>query len=271
MTHVPADLAGQADRLRWNARYEDGFEASFSPHPLARSALSLPLPDGPVLDLASGPSGSALLAAAAGRVVTAVDVSEVALGLLGKEARRRRLSDLVTLVHADLGTWQPRPGSYSLVLCTGYWDGRVFAAAAAAVAAGGLLGWEAFTADARRARPGLCARWCLDPGEPATLLPAGFTVLAQHDCPDDQAGTKRRLLARRREQYGRADHQEKLDEAEPYRVDPARSAGGENAHRAPDNPYHWQRDVQVHARNAVTCRKRLARWPASLADRYQQV
>ena len=50
-------------------------------------ALSLPLPDGPVADLACGASGSALLAAAAGRLVTAVDVSEVALGLLaGKPA-----------------------------------------------------------------------------------------------------------------------------------------------------------------------------------------
>jgi len=34
----------------------------------------------------------------------------------------------------------------------------------------GLLGWEAFTEQARAVRPGLAAQWCLGPGEPA----AGF-------------------------------------------------------------------------------------------------
>ena len=197
MGHVPAELAGHPDRLRWNARYEDGFGGSFAPHPLAVLALSLDLPDGPVADLACGTSGSALLAAEAGRRVTAVDVSEVALGLLGAEAQRRGLGQLIALVQADLGAWRPEPGSYSLVVCTGYWDRPVFAAAAAAVAAGGLLGWEAFTAAARRARPGLRAGWCLEPGEPASLLPARFTVLAQQDLPDHQCSSKRRLLARR--------------------------------------------------------------------------
>ena len=198
MGQVPAELAGHPDRLKWNARYESGFGGSFAPHPLAVAALSLDLPDGPVLELASGPSGSALLAAAAGRRVTAVDVSEVALRLLAGEAQRRGIGDLITLVHADLAAWRPRPGRFALVLCSGYWDRAVFAAAADAVAAGGLLGWEALTAAARRTRPGLCAGWCLDPGEPASLLPAGFTVLAQQDPSDDQRGTKRMLLARRR-------------------------------------------------------------------------
>ena len=198
MGQVPAELAGHPDRLRWNARYEGGFGGSFAAHPLAAAALSLDLPDGPVLELASGPSGSALLAAAAGRRVTAVDVSEVALRLLAGEAQRRGIGDLITLVQADLAAWRPRPGRFALVLCSGYWDRAVFAAAADAVAAGGLLGWEALTAAARRTRPGLCAGWCLDPGEPASLLPAGFTVLAQQDPSDDQRGTRRMLLARRR-------------------------------------------------------------------------
>lgn len=198
MNHVRPELAGHPDRLRWNARYQSGFVASFAAHPLAVLALSMRLPDGPVLDLASGPSGIALLAAAAGRRVTAVDASEVALGLLGEEARRRCLDELISLVHADLGAWRPQPGGYPLVLCTGYWDSALFAAAAAAVPAGGLLGWEAFTSDARRTRPSMPAAWCLNPGEPATLLPAGFEILSQHDLPVGEAGAKRQLLARRR-------------------------------------------------------------------------
>jgi hypothetical protein len=60
-----------------------------------------------------------------------------------------------------------------------------------------VLGWEAFTTAARQARPALPAAWCLRPGEPATLLPAGMTVISQEDMPDGQRGTRRRLLARR--------------------------------------------------------------------------
>jgi SAM-dependent methyltransferase len=194
VSHFQDDLAGHPDRLRWNARYGPGFTASFRPHPLAEQALSLDLPDGPVAELACGPSGSALLAAASGRQVTALDVSDVGLGLLGQEARRRGLADRIDLVHADLGAWRPDPGSYALVLCTAFWDPAVFAVAAGATAPGGVLGWEAFTGAARRDRLALPATWCLDPGEPASLLPSGFDVRSQQDVAN---GDRRRLLARR--------------------------------------------------------------------------
>jgi len=160
-------------------------------------ALSTPLPDGPVLDLASGPSGSTLLAAAAGRQVTAVDVSDAALSLLAEEAIRRMVRNFVLLVHADLAAWRPPPDCYAVVLCTGYWGRDLFPAAADAVMTGGVLGWEAFTAEARCVRPNLPATWCLGAGEPACLLPATFEKLSQHELPDDHAGAKRQLLARR--------------------------------------------------------------------------
>ena len=188
---VPGD---QPDRVKWNARYAAGFAPSFTPHPLAARSLALDLPDGPVADLACGPSGTALLAAAHGRQVTAVDVSEVALGLLGAEARRRGLGDLITLVHADLSAWRPEPRSYALVLCTGFWASAVFAAAAGAVAAGGLLAWEAFTAEARLSRPSLAPEWCLAPGEPASLLPPDFTLLDQSDVPGPEQPLRRQML-----------------------------------------------------------------------------
>ena len=98
-------------------------------------------------------------------------------------------------MQADLASWCPPGGRYALVLCTGFWDCAVFAAGAAAVSPGGLLGWEAFTAEARRARPGLRAQWCLGPGEPAALLPTGFAVLSQEDI-DGRRGPRRALLAR---------------------------------------------------------------------------
>ena len=160
---VPGD---HADRIRWNAKYGADFAPPFRPHPLAVRALALDLPDGPVADLACGPSGAVLLAAAQGLRVTAVDVSEVALGLLDEEARRRGLAHLITLVHADLSAWVPEPRSYALVLATGYWDATVFASAAAAVTDGGLLVWEALTAEALRRHPDLPPEFCVGPGEP---------------------------------------------------------------------------------------------------------
>jgi trans-aconitate methyltransferase len=147
-----------------------------------------------VADLACGPSGSALLAAERGCRVTAVDVSEVALGLLGDEARRRGLGHLITVMQADLAAWSPEPRSYAVVLCTRFWLPSAFAAAAGAVAAGGLLAWQAYTDRGRQEHPGLDPRWCLAPGEPASLLPAGFTLLGQDDVP----GRGQRLMLARR-------------------------------------------------------------------------
>ena len=187
---VPGD---HPDRIKWNAKYGTGFVPSFRPHPLAVRALALGLPEGPVADLACGPSGSALLAAEQGRRVTAVDVSEVALGLLGDEARWRGLGHLITLVHADLSAWALQPRSYALVLAIGFWDANVFRTAAGAVTYGGLLAWEALTAEARRRHPDLPPEFCVGPGEPASLLPPGFGVLDQSEVP---GRARRRLLAR---------------------------------------------------------------------------
>jgi SAM-dependent methyltransferase len=197
MAHVSPELADNPDRLRWNGRYGSGGDApSFAPHPLAELALGMPLIAGSVLELACGPSGSALFAAERGRSVAAVDVSDVALGLLIAEARRRQLDQLISAVQADLTTWQPAPEVYALVLCTGYWDRAVFAVATGLVIPGGLLAWEALTQAGRRAHPRLPAQWCLAPGEPASRLPPGLEVVSQHDVGPEPA-VRRRLLARR--------------------------------------------------------------------------
>ncbi len=189
--------SGHPDRLRWNARYAEGWVPSFTAHPLAERALSLDLPSGPMADLACGPSGSALLAAAQGRLVTAIDISEVALWLLGDEARHRGLGDRISLVHADLSVWSPDPASHALVLCTGFWAADVFAAAAAAVAPGGVLAWQAYTGGARETHPSLRPEWCLAPGEPASLLPGGFTLLDQKEVVHCGQLIRRQMLARR--------------------------------------------------------------------------
>lgn len=190
---VSGELAGHRDRLRWDARYAASREPNFTAHPLAARAFTMAAPDGPVADLACGTGGATLLAAGTGRHVTAVDVSEVALRLLDEQVRRRGLAALVTLVHADLRAWTPAADRYAALVCTGYWDRQVFAAATRAVAPGGVLAWEAFTAAARRSRPTLPAAWCLADGEPRSLLPSGFETLDGGDVP----GARRRLLAKR--------------------------------------------------------------------------
>jgi SAM-dependent methyltransferase len=176
------ELAGHPDRERWNTRYEGRHPVSFEPHPAAVRALSLGLPDGPVADLACGLGGSALLAAAAGHRVTAVDISDVALGMLAEEASRRGLGELITVVQTDLGAWRPEPGGYALVLCTGFWERAAFATAAGAVAAGGVLGWEAFTVEARRARPG----W--SPVSPRRCCPPDSRFSTSVTCPGAPKG-----------------------------------------------------------------------------------
>ena len=222
MTPGAARPGAHPDRLRWNARYERDPDTSFRPHPLARRALSMGLPPGPVADLACGPSGSALLLAGSGRPVVAVDIAEAGLRLLAAEAGRQGLTGLITPVQIDLGDWRPGDGRFALVLCTGFWDRAVFGPAARAVAPGGLLAWEAYTEQARRTRPSLRPEWCLAPGEPASLLPGspqaaspqagspqaeaprtgapqagGFEVIAQQDSPEP-GRDRRSLLARRR-------------------------------------------------------------------------
>lgn len=100
-------LADHPDRIRWNAKYEcaDPTEAVFAPISWLGDVLQFGVPEGPVLELACGRSGTALGLAAAGRCVTAIDVSDTALVQLELEATRRELADRLTLVHADLCSW----------------------------------------------------------------------------------------------------------------------------------------------------------------------
>jgi SAM-dependent methyltransferase len=177
----------ETERERWNARYRARAASSFRVHPLVDEALRRGLPTGLVADLACGTSGSALYLAEKGCRVVAVDLAEAALGMLAAEVSRRGLGDLVGMVQADLASWRTPDGVFALVLCTGFWDAGVFSAAAEAVAPGGLIAWEAYTAGKRE-------RWCLREGEPGSRLPSGFTVLEQRDV----AGDRRQLIARNR-------------------------------------------------------------------------
>lgn len=186
-------LSHHPDRLRWNLRYRQR-TPNFAPHPLVAEALAAQPPPGPVLELACGPSGSALALAAAGRDVVAVDVSDVALHQLAHEARRRGLAGRVECVAADGSSYRPARGRYALVLATRYWDPEAFRSGCRAVSPGGLLAWEALSAPADGAGP--AQPWHVPHGELGARLPAGFEVIIERAGRDDRHRFTT-LLARR--------------------------------------------------------------------------
>ncbi|MCD2157882.1 class I SAM-dependent methyltransferase [Rhodococcus cerastii] len=190
------------DRILWNEKYRRGRDPdpTFAPHPWIVEILDDPhLPDGPVLELASGPSGTALALARA-RPVTAIDVSDVALAQLAAESVRRGLRHQLTLLHTDLTRWTPTGPDYALVSCCFFWSTTVFRQACRAVAPGGVLVWEVPVSTPQHPSH-VPPRWCARPEEPASLLPADFTVHRHEDLP---RGTEmsRRLVARRHSGHG---------------------------------------------------------------------
>ena len=91
---------GDADRERWNARYESGeYAARTHPSPLLAAWIDR-LPRGRALDVACGRGRNAIHLAANGYVVDAMDISDVAL------ARARERADAagvaVNWIEADL-------------------------------------------------------------------------------------------------------------------------------------------------------------------------
>lgn len=144
--HERADGSGAAGapqpRRLERAIRTRGFGArAVAPVPWLADVLRAGVPDGPVLELASGRSGTALALAAHGRQVTAIDVSDVALLQLDSEAVRRGVADRLNLVQADLGCWEPGETRFALVLSRLFWDAAIFHRACEAVMPGGVLAW----------------------------------------------------------------------------------------------------------------------------------
>lgn len=79
------------DLRRWQARWAAGGDAPGPPEPyLVRSVGCLP--DGPILDVASGDGRNALWLAARGAEVTAVDIAPAALARMTRAAAAARLA-----------------------------------------------------------------------------------------------------------------------------------------------------------------------------------
>jgi tellurite methyltransferase len=150
---MPASLAEWDEKHRASADKPRAEPASF-----VTELLPL-LPRGPVLDLACGTGRHALLLAARGRHVTAIDGSAAALDILEQRARAarlpvRRVAKIVgtaenragiDLVQADLEDATLPRESFGAVLCVHYLQRSLFPQMEAGLVRGGVLLFETFT------------------------------------------------------------------------------------------------------------------------------
>jgi tellurite methyltransferase len=147
------------DMAKWDARHRAAEESLAEPASIVLELLPL-LPQGPALDLACGTGRHALLLAAQGRNVTAVDASGVALGILEERAHaamvplsrvaelnevRRAAGTGVQLVQEDLERAQLPAASFDLILCLHYLQRSLFAQMERALRPGGMLLFETYT------------------------------------------------------------------------------------------------------------------------------
>lgn len=159
-----------------------------NPEPASFVTEMLPLlPRGPGLDLACGTGRHALLLAARGQHVTAVDGSAAALDILERRAREshrlaRRTPNIdsarqsrtgIDLVQADLEHATLPRGSFAVILCVHYLQRSLFPQIEAAVARGGMLLFETFTEAQREFDGGpKNPEYLLDCGELRTAFPS---------------------------------------------------------------------------------------------------
>jgi SAM-dependent methyltransferase len=151
----------EADRQRWDARYAPGhWVMGARPKPLLLE-LETALPDrGRALDVACGEGQLALWLARRGLAVTAVDISEAALGKLRAQAAAEGLAGRIDAVAHDLDEGLPPVAAgLDLVTCIDFYAPAVLAEARALLAPGGLLLVEVLLqppggASPRRAAPG---------------------------------------------------------------------------------------------------------------------
>ena len=193
------DPKSHFDRDKWNKKHREKRITAFL-HSALFAAFSekIPLagiPEGDVPELACGLSGTALALARQGRRVFAVDVSDVGLALLAEEVTRQGLDDRIACVLADLPVWVPPRSDFALVICSLYWDKRVFGYAHELVTPQGYLAWEGFSPLHKKYKPD--SGYTMGDDEPLSLLPASFSVIEHRDVDNGKNTVRRRLIAQR--------------------------------------------------------------------------
>lgn len=102
-------------QYKWNARWRDkAANLDWQADPWLQRVMPL-LPPGRTLDVACGSGRNAMFLAACGFTVTAIDLSQEALALLGREANVRALAIETRLVDLEADPQLP-PGPFDLVI-----------------------------------------------------------------------------------------------------------------------------------------------------------
>ncbi len=179
-------MADDSERRRWEDRYAHTAPPAL-PSPFVVEALeSLPPMDGiaagdrrpRALDLACGTGRHALLLAARGYRVTAVDYARPALLTLREAAQARALT--IDAFAADVESWPIPASHFDLVLVVDFLLRALFPALRAAVAPGGLLVMETFASGQERFGHPRNPAYLLRPGELAATC-RGFSILAAYE------------------------------------------------------------------------------------------
>lgn len=172
-----------ADRRRaWDARHRAELDAG-TPSLFVVDALTAlaapasPLAPGRALDLACGRGRHALLLAARGWQVDAVDYSLPALAALRHAATRKGLD--VRCLATDVSTWAMPRARYDLVVVVSFLDRGILPAIRDAVAPGGALVYETQLRE-NESSAGMRPEFRLAPGE-LELLCAGWDVVLRRD------------------------------------------------------------------------------------------
>ena len=170
--HGAQDVVAPHGEQAWDERYRTKPEIWSGNPNVALVAEAAGLKPGTALDAGAGEGGDAFWLAAQGWVVTAADISTVAIERAAKRASERGLA--ITWLHANLATTPP-PGTYDLV--TAHYlhipkaeQPTTFRNLAAAVAPAEPSSWSATTSATWRRCPGPISRSTA--GRPTTWPPS---------------------------------------------------------------------------------------------------
>jgi len=171
-----------ADRERWNRKYAAGNpHPDFAPDPLLTQYAHLLGGNGWALDVACGVGHNALFLARGGYDVLAVDGSLVGLQYGRATARDRALP--VHFVAADLDRFALIRHRFNLILVMRFLSRPLLPLLKEALMPGGLMIYQTFNLNWRRANPAFNPEYLLAPGELAKAF-SDFEVIATNDAMD---------------------------------------------------------------------------------------
>jgi len=170
------------DRLRWDEKWAELSEESFSPNRFLAGNQDL-LSGGDALDLACGRGQNSIWLAQIGYRVLGVDISPVALDVARNRAIRRGVDDQTRFQLADLDQWPIPEKAFDLICVFRFLDRCLFSAIRCGLRAGGLLFFCTRHSGVLKSNPRANNDYLLRSGELASAF-SDWHIL--HDREDDK-------------------------------------------------------------------------------------